>query len=57
VSSQTLSSKPKEEPDVVAMGVVDHESTSKLTSATGVMVRLFGSDVELVMICLIIFLR
>ncbi len=57
VSSQTLSSKPKEEPDVVALGVVTHESTSKLTSATGVMVCLLGSDVELVMICLIIYLR
>ncbi len=57
MSSQTLPLKPKEEPDVVALGVVVHESTSKLTSATGVMVRLFGGDVELVMICLIIYLR
>ena len=51
VSSQTLSSKPKEEPAMVALGVVVHESTTKLTSATGVMVHLFGGDVELVMIC------
>ncbi len=35
MSSQTLSLKPKEEPDVIALGVVVHESTSKLTSATG----------------------
>ncbi len=57
MSSQTLSSKPKEEPDVIALGVVVNESTSKLTYATGVMVSLFGSDVELVMIFLIIYLR
>jgi hypothetical protein len=50
VSSQTLSSKPKEEPAVVALRVVVHESTTKLTSVTGVMVHLFGGDVELVMI-------
>ncbi len=57
MSSQTLSSKPKEEPAVVALGVVVHESTTKLTSATGVMVHLFGSDVELVMICWIVYFR
>ncbi len=57
MSSQTLSSKPKEELAVVALGVVVHESSSKLTSATGVMVHLFGSDVELVMICWIVFFR
>ena len=51
MSSQILSSKPREEPAVVALGVVVHESTSKLTSATGVTVNLFGDDVELVMIC------
>ncbi len=50
MSSQTLSSKLKEGPAVVALGVVVHESTSKLTSATGVMVHLFGGNVELVMI-------
>ncbi len=50
MSSQTLSSKPKEEPAVVALRVVVHESTTKLTSVTGVMVHLFGGDVELVMI-------
>ncbi len=48
MSSQSLSLKPKEEPAVIDLGVVVHESTSKLTSATGVMVHLFGSDVELV---------
>ena len=57
MSSQILSSKPKEEPAVVALGVVVHESTTKLTSATGVMVHLFGSDVELVMIFWIIYFR
>ncbi len=57
MSSQTLSSKPKEEPAVVALGVVVHESTSKLTSAAGVMVHLFGSDVELVMICWKVYFR
>ncbi len=35
MSSQTLSSKSKEEAAVVALQVVVHESTSKLTSATG----------------------
>jgi hypothetical protein len=50
VSSQTLPSKPKEKPDVITLGVVVHESTSKLTSATGVMVRLFGGGIELVII-------
>ncbi len=49
MSSQTVSSKHKEEPAVVALGVVVHESTTKLTSATGVMVHLFGGDFELVM--------
>ncbi len=49
MSTQTLSSKPKEEPAVVALGVVVHESTSKLTSATGVMVHQFDGDIELVM--------
>jgi hypothetical protein len=57
VSSQKMSSKPKEEPAVVALGVVVHESTTKLTSATGVMVHLFGGDVELVMICWIVYVR
>ena len=57
MSSQTLYSKTKEEPDVVALGVVIHESTSKLTSATAVMVHLFGGDVELVMITWIIYFR
>jgi hypothetical protein len=55
VSSQTLSLKPKEEPAVVALVVVVHESTTKLTSATGVMVHLIGGDVELVMICWIVY--
>ena len=54
MSSQTLPSKPKEEPDVITLAVVVHESTFKLTSATGVMVCLFGGDVELVMICWIV---
>ncbi len=57
MSSQTLPSKPKEEPDVITLEVLVHESTSKLTSATGVMVHLFGGDVELVMICLIVYVR
>ncbi len=57
MSSQTLSSKPKKEPAVVALGVVIHESTSKLTSAAGVMVHLFGSDFELVMIFWIVDFR
>ncbi len=57
VSSQTLSSKPKEEPAVVALHVVVHESTSKLTLATGVMVHLFGGDIELEMISWIISFR
>ncbi len=51
MSSQRLPSNPKEEPDVITLGVVVHESTTKLTSATGVMVHLFVGDVELVMIC------
>ena len=55
MSSKTLPSKPKKEPDVITLGVVVHESTSKLTSATGVMVRLFGGDVELVMIFWIVY--
>ena len=55
--SQTLSSKPKEEPAVVALVVVVHESTSLLTYATGVMVHLFGGDFELVMICWIVDFR
>ncbi len=54
MSSQTLISKPKEETAVVNLGVVVHESTSKLTSATGIMVHLFGGDFELVMICWIV---
>ncbi len=57
MSSQILPLKPKEEPAVVALGVEVHESTTKLTSATGVMVHLFGSDVELVMICWIVYFR
>ncbi len=57
MSSQTLPSKPKEEADVITLEVVVHESTTKLTSATGVMVRLFGGDVELVMICWIVYVR
>ncbi len=57
MSSQTLSSKPKEDPTVVALGVVVHESTTKLTSATGVMVHLFGGDVELVLICWIVYFK
>ncbi len=39
---------------MAALGVVVHESTTKFTSATGVMVHLFGGEVELVMICWII---
>ncbi len=46
MSSQTLSSKPKEESAVVTLGVVVHESTTKLILATGVMVHLFGGGVE-----------
>ncbi len=57
MSSQTLIAKPKEEPAVVALGPVVHESTSKLTSATGVVVHLFGDDIELVMICWIVDFR
>ncbi len=57
MSLQTLSSKPKEEPAVVALRVGVHESTSKLTFATGVMVHLFGGDVEVVMICWIVYFR
>ncbi len=44
MSSQTLSSKPNEEPAVVALQVVVHESTPKLTLALGVTVSLFGGD-------------
>ncbi len=54
MSSQTLSSKPKEEPAVIALGEVVPESASQLTSATRVMVHLFGGDVELVMMSWII---
>jgi hypothetical protein len=54
MASQTLSLKPKEEPAVVALRAVVHESTSKLTSATGVMVHLFGGDLKAVMIFWII---
>ncbi len=57
MSSQRLILKPKEEPAVVALGVLVHQSSSKLISATGVMVHLFGSDVELVMICWIVDFR
>ncbi len=57
MSSHTLSLKPKEEPAVVALEVGVHESTSKLISATGVMVHLFGGDVELVMICWLVYFR
>ncbi len=57
MSSQTLSSKPKEEPAVGALRAVVHESTSQLTSATGVMVHRFGGDVEVVMISWIISFR
>ncbi len=56
MTSQTLSSKPKEEPAVVALQVVVHESTSKLILAT-VTLHLFGGDVELVMISWIISLE
>ncbi len=57
MSSQTLSLKSKEESAVVALQVVVYESTSALILATGVVVHLFGSVVQLVIICLIIFLR
>jgi hypothetical protein len=57
VSSQTLSLKPKEEPAVVALQVVVYESTSKLILASGVTVHLFGGEVELVMMCMIIYLK
>ncbi len=57
MSSQTLSLKPKEKPAVVALQVVVHESTSKLTLDTGVMAHLFGDDVEVVMISWIISFR
>jgi hypothetical protein len=57
VSSQKLFLKPKEEPAVVALQVVVNESTSKLISATGITVHLFGSDVEVVMISWIISFR
>ncbi len=50
MSSQTLSSKPKEKPARVTLQVVVHESTSKLTSATGVMVHLFDGDVDLLIV-------
>ncbi len=50
MSSQRLSLKHKEEPAMVALRVVVHEPTSKLTLATGIMVHLFGGDVEVVMI-------
>jgi hypothetical protein len=46
-----------EEHAVVALQVVVRESTSKLTLATGVMVHLFGSDVEVVMISWITYFR
>ncbi len=57
MSLQTLPSKPKDEPDVITLGVVVHESTSKLASATGVMVGLFGGDIKLVMFCWIVYVR
>ncbi len=57
MSSQILSLKPMEEHAVVALQVVVRESTSKLTLATGVMVHLFGSDVEVVMISWITYFR
>ena len=57
VSSQTLSLKPKEEPAMVALQVVVHELTSKLTLAIGVMVHLFGGNVKVVMISWIISFR
>ena len=53
-SSPTLSSKAKEEPAVVAFQVVVHEETSKLNLAIGVLVHLFGGEVEVVMISWII---
>jgi hypothetical protein len=54
VSSQTLSSKPKDKPAVVALQVGVYESTFKLTLATGVIVHLYGGDIEVVMISWII---
>jgi hypothetical protein len=49
-----LFSKTKEEPGVVALQVVAHEATSELNLAIGVMVHLFGSEVEVLMISWII---
>ncbi len=54
LSSPTLFSKTKEEPGVVALQVVAHEATSELNLAIGVMVHLFGSEVEVLMISWII---
>jgi hypothetical protein len=42
------------EPAVVALQVVVYEATSKLNLAIGVMVHLFGGEVEVVMISWII---
>jgi hypothetical protein len=44
----------KEDPAVVALHVLVHEATSKLNLAIGVMVHLFGGEVKVVMISLII---
>jgi hypothetical protein len=45
------------EKSAVALGVVVHEPISKLTSATEVMVHIFSGNVELVMICWIVYFR
>ncbi len=49
--------EPKEEPDVVALQVVVHKSTSRLILATGVTVHLFSGDVKIAMISWIISFR
>ncbi len=53
-SSPTLSSKTKEEPAVVVLQLVVHEATSKLYFSIGVLLHLFGGEVEVVMISWII---
>ncbi len=46
----TLFSKAKEEPAVDALQVLVNEATSKLILGIGVLVHLFGGEVEAVMI-------
>jgi hypothetical protein len=49
-----LPSKSKEEPAVIVLQVVVHEATSKIYFSMGVLVPIFGGEVEVVMISWII---